>query len=254
MRSHTISALFCLSRGTALMVVSCLWCLSPAFAPAAESDNDFRPIFNGKNLDGWEGEEGYWSVEDGAITGENSAEKPLKHHTYLFWKGGAPADFELHAEFRFLTPQGNSGIQFRSRRLLPGWDVQGYQADMEAGPTFTGILYECNGRGILTKRGQKLLIHEDGRREVSTFADAAALQKLIKPNDWNRYVIIARGAEIILKVNGEMTTWVIDRERGKAAAEGQIALQLHAGPPMKVQFRNLRLKIIRETNEKSKEK
>jgi len=204
------------------------------------AEKGFTPMFNGKDLTGWEGVPGYWSVEDGAITGINTAEKPLKNATYLFWNGGKPADFELRAMFRFVSPHGNSGIDFRSRRLPP-WDIKGYQADMETGRNYTGCLYDCNQRGIITRRGQKLVIDEKGRLEITTFAKAAELQKIIKANDWNEYAIIAQGQEIILKINGVVMTHTIDRERRKASAEGIIALQLHPGPPMKVQFKNIRI-------------
>lgn len=200
----------------------------------------FKPIFNGKDLTGWDGEPGYWSVEDGAITGLTTAEKPLNHATYLFWRDEKPADFELRAQFRFVSADGNSGINFRSQELPKG-DVKGYQADMETGPTYTGILYECNGREIMTQRGLKLVIAEDGRREVTPIAPAVDWSKVIKKQDWNEYVILAHGPEIILKINGETTSHVIDRERGKAASNGLITLQLHPGPPMKVQFKNLRI-------------
>jgi len=215
----------------------------PQAAVTPDTENGFTPMFNGKDLAGWEGEPGYWSVEDGAITGKTTAEKTLDHPTYLFWQGGKPADFELRAEFRFVSSWGNSGINFRSQKL-PKWDVKGYQADMETGPNYTGILYECNQREIMTQRGQKVVIHEDGRRDVTKLADTAELQKHIKPNDWNEYTIIARGPEIILKINGFVMSHVVDGEQGKAAADGLITLQLHPGTPMKVQFKNIRIKNL----------
>jgi alpha-galactosidase len=213
--------------------------------PAVESkDKDgFTPMFNGKDLTGWDGETDYWSVEDGAITGKTSAEKPLNRQSYIFWNGGKPADFELRAAFRFVGREGNSGINFRSQRL-PNWDVKGYQADMETGPNYTGILYECNQREIMALRGQKVAIDEDGHRDVTAVADPAELQKRIKPNDWNEYTIVARGPELVFKINGAVMCHVIDRQQGKAAASGAITLQIHPGPPMKVQFKNIRIKNI----------
>jgi hypothetical protein len=210
---------------------------------AADVEDGFTPIFNGKDLTGWEGEPGYWSVEDGAITGKTTADKPLDHATYLFWRGGKPANFELRAAYRFIMPDGNSGINFRSQEL-PKWDIKGYQADMETGPGYTGILYECNQREIMTERGQKVVIAEDGRRDVTTLAPTAELQKVIKQNDWNEYVIVAQGPEILLKINGAVMSHVIDREKDKAAADGLISLQVHPGPPMKVQFKNIRIKQL----------
>lgn len=222
---------------------------SPAYsAPREEAvvatadEKGFVSIFNGKDLTGWEGEQEYWSVEDGAITGITTAEKPLDHPTYLFWRGGKPADFVLRASYRFLTPKGNSGINFRSTEL-PNWDIRGYQADMEAGPNYSGILYECNQRAIMARRGQKVVIDKNGNKKTTSFADPAELQKHIKTDGWNDYEIIARGPEIILKINGVVTAHVIDREGGKCASEGLLSLQAHPGPPMKVQFRNIRVKM-----------
>jgi hypothetical protein len=232
------------ARFLAIFTVFCSVLLTAAKqSAAAEAEEGFKPIFNGKNLTGWEGEPGYWSVEDGALTGQTTKEHPLDHASYLFWRGGKPADFELRAAWRFQSKWGNSGINFRSRQLR-GWDVKGYQADMETGPDYTGILYECNQRAIITQRGQKVVIDEKGKREVTTLAPSAELQKHIKPNDWNEYAIIAHGPEIILKVNGVVMSQVIDREKGKAAAAGVITLQLHPGVPMKVQFKNIRIKYF----------
>jgi hypothetical protein len=211
-------------------------------AGQSETEKGFTPIFNGKDLSGWKGEPGWWSVQDGAITGITAHEEPLKHPTYLFWRGGKPGDFDLRADFRFVGREGNSGINFRSQEL-PNWDVKGYQADMETGPNWTGGLYECNQRAIISRRGQKVVIAEDGKREVTKLGDGAELLKLIKPNDWNQCEIIARGPEITIKINGTVMTRVIDREKGKAASEGLITLQLHPGPPMKVQFKDIRIKM-----------
>jgi hypothetical protein len=206
------------------------------------SEDGFVLIFNGNDLSQWEGEPGYWSVEAGAITGRTTLEKPLHRATYLFWRGGKPGDFELRTQYRIEGQGGNSGINFRSREL-PNWDVHGYQADMETGPTYSGILYECNQREIMSQRGQRVTIDEDGRREVTDLKPEVDWAKVIKAADWNEYTIIARGPEIILKINGKVTSYVVDHERDKAAATGLITLQLHPGLPMKVQYRNIRIKM-----------
>jgi len=203
----------------------------------------FTSIFNGKDLTGWEGEPGYWSVEDGAITGTTTTEKPLSHATYLFWRGGRPGDFELRATFRIEGSPGNSGINFRSTEL-PNWEVRGYQADMETGPNYSGILFECDQRGFMAQRGQKVSIDENGKRKVAVIPNLPDYQKLVKPNDWNEYAIVAHGSEIILSINGVVTCHVTDREKGKASDSGLITLQLHPGPPMKVQFKNIRIKHL----------
>ena len=208
---------------------------------SAEVEEGFAPIFNGKDLSGWEGEAGFWSVEDGAITGQTTPERPCGHCTYLMWRGPAVADFELRFSFRI--PQGNSGLQFRSREL-GNWDIAGYQADFDAANRWTGCLYDCNGRAVIGPRGQKVVIDPDGQRKTSTVADAAELLKHVNQDDWNEYHVIARGPLITLKINGVIMSQVIDNERQKSAGSGILAVQLHGGPPMKVQVRNLRLKEL----------
>ena len=205
-------------------------------AVAAGNDDEFVSIFNGKDLTGWEGAPGYWSVEDGAITGETSKKHPLDQPTYIFWRGGKPADFEAACQISFPERRGNSGINFRSKEL-PKFNVKGYQADMCTGTTCIGTVYEVNQREVMTACGQKVVIDEDGKREVTTLGKAADLLKVYKPHEWNEYVIIARGPEILLKVNGALMTHLIDRQKGKAAADGLVTLQLHPGTPMKVQFK-----------------
>ena len=155
------------NRGLALAIVL----PAAVLAAEAESEKGFTPIFNGKDLTGWEGEPGYWSVEDGAITGKTTAQKPLDHPSYLFWRGGKPADFELRATYRFQGTFGNSGINFRSQEL-PNWDVKGYQADMETGPTCTGTLYECNQRGDHDRPRPESGDRRRRHGEVTTLADA----------------------------------------------------------------------------------
>jgi len=223
---------------TVIVAISLSFVLTPV-ARTAETEEGFVPIFNGRDLTGWEGKPGWWTVEDGAITAQSTPEKPCKKHNYLMWRGGKPADFELRFSYRIVG--GNSGVQIRSRER-PGWDIEGYQADLEAGPTYTGALYEVYGRVLMAKRGEQATFDPDGTRHVVSLGDADELQKHIKPNDWNEYHIIARGNTITLAINGKVMSRTIDNQKDKAAREGVIALQMHPGPPMKVQFKNLRLK------------
>ena len=215
-------------------------------ATAAESG--FRPIFDGKTLDGWEGNPELWSVEDGAITGRTKAETNLKHNTFLVWKGGTVADFELRLSYRIVN--GNSGIQYRSKVVEKGPQgpiVAGYQADFEAGKTYSGILYEERGRGILAERGQvtRLVSAEGGKHRVEVLASVGKTEELqanIKSEDWNDYIVIARGNHLTHIINGRVTADVTDDDAANAARNGVLALQVHQGPPMTVQFRNVRLK------------
>jgi hypothetical protein len=210
----------------------------------------FTRLFNGKDLAGWEGNPKLWSVKDGAITGQTTAENPAKGNTFLIWTNGTVADFELRCSFRLVPgdAQGfaNSGIQYRSKVVDPAnWVVGGYQADMEAGPTYTGILYEERFRGIMAERGEKAVWDKEGKKQVvGSVGDAAAIEASIKKGDWNDYVIIAQGNHLQQFVNGKQTIDVVDEDQAKRAMTGVLAFQLHAGPPMMAQFRNIRIKKL----------
>ena len=211
-------------------------------APGA-ADEGFRSIFDGKSLQGWDGDPKFWRVEDGCITGQTTKENPASYNTFLIWRGGNPADFELKAEFRMPDPGfANSGIQIRSWEGPKKWQVFGYQPDMDWENRYTGICYGENYRGILASRGQKVVIAKDHKPKViEQFADGSTLAKVIKPHDWNEYDIIAKGNHIVQKINGQLMCELTDEDT-VARQDGIIALQIHAGPPMKVQFRNFRLK------------
>ena len=219
----------------------------------AAADEGFKPIFDGKTLQGWDGDPKLWRVEDGAITGQTTAENPTKNNTFLIWRGGKPADFELKLEFRMPNAGfANSGVQYRSREepeKVGKWVVGGYQADMDGENQYTGILYDERGRGILALRGQKTVVGADHKpKVVEQFGDSNELAKVIKKHDWNEYHIIARGNHLIQKINGQLMIDVTDNDPKKRQMEGILALQIHAGEPMKVQFRNIRLKEIAEVD------
>jgi hypothetical protein len=212
-------------------------------ALAVDDDKGFKTIFDGKSLEGWDGKSDFWSVEDGVITGRTTKEKPTSGNTFLIYKGGDVADFELHLKYKIVG--GNSGIQYRSADKGNNV-VHGYQADFEAGPTFSGILYEEGGRGILCQRGQKVEIAEDGKKtESSGPATNEEILKAIKKEEWNDYVVIAKGNHLIHKINGLQTAEITDNQKDKAKAKGVLALQLHAGPPMTVQFKDIKIKELK---------
>ena len=215
-------------------------CVDAFAADAKKGEEGFKPIFNGKDMTGWEGKPGWWNVEDGALTARSTAEKPCKKHNYLMWRGGAADNFELRLEYRVVG--GNSGIQFRSREM-PDFDIVGYQADIEAGDQWTGCLFEVGGgRQGVAMRGEKVLIDADGTKHVTKVADPARLLKKVKKEDWNEYHIIAQGNKVTLKVNGSIMTQVFDNDKNKVEPGGMIAFQMHPGPPMVVQFRNIRIR------------
>ncbi|MFZ4765605.1 MAG: 3-keto-disaccharide hydrolase [Roseimicrobium sp.] len=212
-----------------------------------------KALFNGIDLTGWEGNPVLWSVKDGCITGITPPDPAdpkkglIKHNTFLVWKAGKVSDFEL--TFKYRIEKGNSGIQYRSKELAPGAFgpiISGYQADFEAGTTYSGILYEERGRGILAKRGEKTVIKpatDDGKKPVvevtGSVGESAAIQANIKSEDWNEYKIIAKGNHVQHFINGMQTVDVTDEDSVHAPKEGLLALQIHQGPPMVVQFKDL---------------
>ncbi|HRZ37054.1 MAG TPA: DUF1080 domain-containing protein [Candidatus Paceibacterota bacterium] len=227
-------------------------------ALAAVSDDGFKPIFNGKDLSGWQGNPELWSVQDGAITGVTKADTKLSHNTFLVWADGVVDDFELRLSYRIVN--GNSGIQYRSKTAEPGKFgpvVGGYQADFEAGKTYSGILYEERGRGILAERGQKTVLKADAadpnkvKIEVAgSVGKSEEIQGKIKHEDWNEYVIIARGNHLQHFINGAQTVDVVDEHAAKASRSGVLAFQIHVGPPMTVQFKDVRLKRLKLADRK----
>ena len=211
-------------------------------ASAADDDAGFESLFDGKTLDGWDGNPDFWSVKDGVITGQTTADKPTKGNTFLVWRKGEVGDFVLRLDFRIVG--GNSGVQYRSREVEK-WVISGYQADFDAAGVWAGTLYEEKARGVLAKRGQKVVVGEAGKKTVA--GETASEQEIvaaIKKEDWNSYEITAQGNHLIQKLNGIVTVDLTDNQADKRSMKGLLALQLHAGPPMTVQFRNIRLKKL----------
>ena len=200
-----------------------------------------KSLFNGKDLTGWDAKPGWWTVEDGALTSESTAEKPCKKCNYMIWNEGEPGDFDLTLDFK-LTGKGNSGIQIRSERR-PDFDTYGYQADMDWNGKLVGYVYH-HKRGLIAARGQKVVIPPKGEKKVETIGDAAKLKEVYKQGDWNQYKIVCQGPNISLHVNGTLMCQITDNDAKTAKPDGIIALQMHPGPPMKVQFKNIMLKPL----------
>ena len=227
--------------------------VAASFLHAADVEPGFKSLFNGKDLTGWDGNPDLWSAKDGTITGVTKADPKLTHNTFLVYTGGNVDDFELRLSYKIVN--GNSGIQYRSKVVEKGKFgpiVAGYQADFEAGDTFSGILYEERVRGILAQRGQKTVIKEDSANAdkhkvevVGSLGQSKDIQAKIKKEDWNDYVVIAKGNHLQHFINGMQTIDVVDEQSAKAAKEGILALQIHVGPPMTVQFKNIRIKSLK---------
>jgi hypothetical protein len=218
----------------------------PARTELPKPDKDgFITIFNGKNLDGWEGLEDYWTVKDGVISGHETKDKSKQ--TFLVWKGAKVGDFELHLKYKFATEDGNSGIQFRSKVLdEKTFKVGGYQADFDGKAGYDGSIYDeagvAGGRGTMSNRGEKTTWDDKNKRTNEKLPDSADLKKQIKVGDWNDVVLIAKGNHITYSINGHLMTDLTD-DSPKALKEGVLALQLHAGFTMDIQFKDIKIKL-----------
>ena len=206
-------------------------------------------LFDGKTLNGWEGDPKYWRVENGCLTGEITPETVIKSNTFIIWRGGSPKDFELKADFR-ITPGGNSGINYRSvvvpDAVTPAnkFAMRGYQFDIDGRNNYTGQNYEEKGRLFLALRGQ--VTHVLGTQKPIVTASVGDVKDLAGfiTTDFNPVHIIARGNVLMHYLNGHLMCMVIDDDPAGRMLDGLIGVQVHVGPPMKVEYRNFRLKTL----------
>jgi hypothetical protein len=218
-----------------------------------EDRSGFESIFDGTTLKGWDGDPAFWKAEGGAIVGTSTAENAVKENTFVIYQTEL-ADFELKLEYRMNST--NSGVQFRSTRVAPGgegrgavtgkWVLRGYQADIDFNNQYTGMIYEERGRGFLMQRGQAVHIGADGvSRQIGQLErNADELKALIKTNDWNTVHLIARGNTITNIVNGHVTAFLVDDDVKGRALKGLLGFQIHTGPPMKIEYRNIYVKKL----------
>jgi hypothetical protein len=213
----------------------------------AQDEPGFEPIFDGRTLASWDGNATYWRVENGALVGEITPATIIKSNTFIIWRGGRPRDFELKLDYR-ITAEGNSGINYRSA-VVPDavtpenkFAMRGYQFDLDGRKRYPGNNYEEKGRLFLALRGQ--MTHVVGGRPpivLSTFGDADALAQ-VATDDWNAVHIVARGNVLTHILNGRTMTVVVDDDVPNRPVDGSIGVQVHVGPAMKVEYRNVRLK------------
>ncbi|GAA4441422.1 hypothetical protein GCM10023188_39930 [Pontibacter saemangeumensis] len=227
----------------------------------AEAEPGYVQLLNGETLEGWKGDTAYWRVENGNLVGEVTPDKPLKRNTFLIWQGGQPADFELKGEFR-ITEDGNTGVNYRSVELdsIP-FALKGYQADIDGKIRYTGQNYEERGRTTLAYRGEEVLINPQekpagtlrdniknnawlGRDITGSLGEPDSLQALIKSEDWNDFHLVVKGNRLQHYVNGVLMSDVTDNDTVNRQMKGALGVQVHVGPPMKVEYRNLRLKQL----------
>ena len=249
-----------------LMLVALTACLAlpthaadPQSAPSEPAG--MRSIFNGKDLSGWDGDPRLWSVQDGAIHGETTAENRANGNTFILWKEGTTKDFELRLSFR-CNATNNSGIQYRSKHIAGDdarnrWIVRGYQHEIRNEtklPSVAGFIYDegglAGGRGRTCLVGEQATWGENGKQVTGTLIDAAGFEKLFKLDDWNDVVIIAKGTHIQHYMNNRL---ILDFHDGHKSAllEGILAFQLHAGSPMFVEFKNIRIRDLQQATSTS---
>jgi hypothetical protein len=217
-----------------------------AITPTAFAAERWIELFNGTNLENWGGAPALWRVEKGILIGETTKAHPLKHHSYLIWRGGVLKDFELRLQFRVPGKHGNSGVQYRSRDL-GNYQVAGYQCNIH--PRISGstaVLEEMkNGRGgHLAGIGQRVELSTGNVRQVlGKTGEPAKINASLDQNGWNDLVIRAEGPRLRHWLNGHLAIDAVDND-SKAAPEGVLALQVHSGPPMRIEFRNIRLRKL----------
>jgi hypothetical protein len=227
----------------AALAAAALVLLAAAPAAPAQDKDGFKPLFDGKSLDGWDGNPKLWSVKDGAIVGETTPSNPAKGNTFLIWKGGTMEDGELRFSFR-LTGGNNSGVQYRSKDF-GNWVAGGYQYDINSGPENMGKLYDERGpRGRMALGGEKVVwpAGEKKKPAPTPLMDKEALAKLEKKGDWNEGAVIAQGGHLIHKLNGVVVADITDEDGTMGYKSGIVALQIHAGGPMKIEFKDIKLK------------
>ncbi len=240
---------------SSLVLIAISTCAFAADGPVnAPAESGMQSIFNGKDLDGWDGDPKLWSVRDGVIHGETTPENVANGNTFLIWKKGTTKDFELRLSFR-CNATNNSGIQYRSKHITDGsvknaWVVRGYQHELRNEVTFPNVssfIYDEGGkRNRVCLVGEKASWSTDGKKvESSTLIDQDAFSKLMKLDDWNDVVIIGKGANIQHYLNNRLVLDFTDNEPSHALTDGVMALQLHAGKPMWAEFKNIRIKSIK---------
>ena len=222
---------------------------SPLFAQSGADEDGFVSLFNGKDLTGWTGNPAIWSVQDGALTGITAADGPAKltYNQFLICDQDVPGNFVLKFDY-WITNPGNSGIQYRSwvnQEEGKPFSVGGYQADFDGGAIYSGIVFGEGFRGILAQRGTTAKIDDDHSPvETARFAADEDLKAAVAIEGWNSYEVIADGFLFIHKINGRVMSVLADNDKESRRDDGVLAIQVHVGPPMKVQVKNIRIKKI----------
>jgi hypothetical protein len=237
-----------------MILVSCT-----STGQSKKNTNGFVKIFDGKTLTGWVGDSTYWRVENGNLVGEITPATVLKTNSFIVWQGGKPSDFELTLEFK-ITKAGNSGINYRSVQLTDvPHALRGYQADIDGANRYTGQNYEERARTTLAYRGEIVTVNTPenssaslrdgvknnawlGRTVTGSLGKPDELQAKMRAEDWSTCRIVAKGNRMQHYINDVLMSDVTDNDKVNGKAEGLLGVQVHVGPPMKVEYRNIMLK------------
>ena len=222
-----------------------LMMVSIALTVQAQKTGDFVKIFDGKSMKGWDADTTFWKVKDNSFVGEVTAKTPIKTNTFLIWRGGLPANFEFKAKYK-ISPEGNSGVNYRSEELLDiKYALKGYQADIDGGNVYTGQNYEERGRGFLAKRGEMALLNTDKEPTITgSVGNSDSLKRNIKEGDWNEIHIIVINNRMKHYINGVLMSDVTDEDIVKRKMKGLLGLQVHVMATMKVEYRDLYIKQL----------
>jgi hypothetical protein len=231
-------------------------------AKRSAAGDGFVSLFDGKSLNNWEGDSTYWRVENGILVGEVTSTTLLSRNSFLTWRGGIVKDFELKVDYR-VSDKGNSGINYRSEEIEGlRYALRGYQADLDGALLYTGSNYEEGRRTTLASRGQKAELPPVAESNnlsfyiknnfwtkavvTGTLGHPDSLVKKVKRGDWNEYHLIARGNRLQHFVNGVLMSNVTDNDTANRRMRGLLGVQVHVGPPMKIEYRSIRLKTYRD--------
>jgi len=229
-----------------LNILFLLCFMGSTFVSEAQQKDGFKKIFNGKNMKNWEADTSHWRIENGCFVGEVTKEKPLKTNTFMIDRGTIPENFEFKASYR-ISPEGNSGVQYRSEALdnLP-FALKGYQADIDGANRYTGQNYEERGRGFLAMRGEQSVLKEGQKPTITgSVGKSDELKAKIKVDDWNEIHIIAKGNHLMHYINGVLMSETTDEDLVKRKFTGLIGLQLHVMAKMKVEYKDIYLKEVK---------
>jgi hypothetical protein len=243
-----------LSIFTSVIPTSCNNHIAPT-----ETEAGFVSLFDGRTLDQWEGDSTYWRVEDGNLVGEVTPSTLLSRNSFIIWRGGTVKDFELKLEYK-VSPKGNSGINYRSEEIngMP-YALRGYQADLDGELHYTGSNYEERGRTTLASRGSRVVLPPvevdksdlsfyiannvwTKAERVGSLGNSDLLTSKVSRDDWNEYHLIVKGFRLQHYVNGVLMSDVTDNDTANRKEEGLLGVQVHVGPPMKIEYRKIRLK------------